>query len=78
MTKELTLLWDRMLPITKTKALSALVADSSFSVSNIDYARRKWILGDKMPKDKVSEVKIIFRMALFEEFVEIKTILETV
>lgn len=72
MKKELKFLWKRMLPITKTRAASQIVSNPEFSVSSIDYVKRKWIWGGKMPKIYEAKVQEIFEDALYEEFEETK------
>lgn len=70
MKKELRFLWKRMLPITKTRAASIIVANPEFGVSSIEYVKKKWIWGDKMPKRCEAKVHEIFEAALYEEFEE--------
>ncbi len=75
MRKELKILWDRMQPITKTRAVSAIVANPEFSVTSIEYVKQVWIWGGKMPKEKEKMVQKVFQRALYEELEETKRII---
>ena len=57
-------LWDKMLPGTRRGALSAILNEDEFNVTDIIYVKQTWIWGGRTPQSHQAKVIKIFKYAL--------------